>query len=210
MRSERIAIYVVVVCLQFPVAPIAAMAADCGPKVEAAFQKLLTSTYRSETLSAPPDGRSSLEIFEFMPPDRSRVKFGTNDKAEDDMVEFVRAGQRVWEYDKSQGWTERPELISVFDKHLERLGGPFGQFECLGPIEFSGKRYAGYRTHRLRFPVSPGQTMKGTSSWRTILVDQETGLLAWDLVTFEEQLDTLKRRTQYTYPENVAIDPPRQ
>ena len=130
-----------------------------------------------------------------MPPDRIRLKYGTNDKAEDDLVEFVQAGQRVWEYDKSQGWTERPELISVFDKHLERLGGPFGQFECLGPIEFSGKRYAGYRTHRLWFPVGPGQTTKGTSSWRTILVDQETGLLAWDLVTFEEQLDTLKRRT---------------
>jgi hypothetical protein len=210
MRSERVAIYVVAVCLQFPVGPIAAMAADCGPKVEAAFQKLLTSAYRSETLGAPRDGKSSWEIFEFMPPDRIRLKYGTNDKAEDDLVEFVQAGQRVWEYDKSQGWTERPELIGVFDEHLERLGGPFGQFECLGPIEFSGKHYTGYRTHRLRFPVGPGQTTEATSSWRTILVDQETGLLAWDLVTLEEQLDSLKHRTHYSYPGYVAIDPPRQ
>jgi hypothetical protein len=47
-------------------------------------------------------------------------------------------------------------------------------------------------------------------TWRTILVDRETGLPAYDIVTPTSELDNPKSKIHYTYPRDLAIEPPVQ
>jgi hypothetical protein len=197
------------VCLCLSVADNAATAADCGPKVEAAFQTLQTSgrPYRSERLGTLSKQESSLEIVEFVPPDRLRYRMRKiiNSKQED-MFELIRVGDRVWDPDDG----ELPGLAGVFDDHMERLGRPFGAFECLGPVKFLDKTYTGFRTYQVQFLVSRVQPDEQRAFWRTVLVDRETGLLAHEIATPNKQLKNLKWRTHYTYPNNIVINPPGQ
>jgi hypothetical protein len=128
------------------------MAADCSPKVEAEFQRLRTSggAYRIETV-VNGDQQERTEIFEFVPPDRMRLRYRF--KAGDDWAEFVRVGDRIWDHEK-----ELPsELANVFDEQTKRLGRPLGAFECLGPVKFSGKTYTGYRTNQLQSDLPSGE-----------------------------------------------------
>ena len=180
------------------------MAADCGPKVEAEFQRLRTSggAYRIETV-VDGDQQERTEIFEFVPPDRMRLRYRF--KEADDWVEFVRVGDRIWDHEK-----ELPgELANVFDERTERLGRPLGAFECLGPVKFSGKTYTGYRTDQLQFLVSAVRPAERRAYWRTVLVDRKTGALAHEMATLEKQLSKPKWWKRYTYPDDIAIDPPK-
>jgi hypothetical protein len=197
------------VCLCLSVAGNAATAADCGPKVEAAFQALQTSgrPYRSERLGALSNQESYLEIIEFVPPDRMRYQMRKIiSSRQEDMFEFIRVGDRAWDPDKG----EFPGLVGVFDDQIERLGRPFGAFECLGPVKFSDKTYTGYRTYQVQFLVSTFRPAEQRAFWRTVLVDRETGLLAYEIATPNKQLKNLKWRTHYTYPNNIVINPPVQ
>lgn len=197
------------VCLCLSVADNAAVAADCGPKVEAAFQTLQTSgrPYRSERLGALGDQESYLEILEFVPPDRLHYQMRKIiGGRQEDMFALIRVGDRVWDPDMG----EVPELAGVFDEHMERLGRPFGAFECLGPVKFSDRTYTGYRTYQVQFLVSAFRPAEQRAFWRTVLVDRKTGLLAYEIATQNKQLKNLKWRTHYTYPNNIAINPPGQ
>ena len=93
----------------------AVTAADCGPKVEAEFQKLRTSgrAYRIETVVVG-DRQGTAQIFEFVPPDRMRLKYRFKEGA--DWAEFVRVGERIWDHEK-----ELPGgLADVFDEQLRK------------------------------------------------------------------------------------------
>jgi len=181
----------------------AAEAANCGRKVEAAFQTLKTSVrpYRIETETDQP---GYLAIFEVVPPDRMRLKHRI--KEGDDWFELVRAGNRVW----LQGDAVPGDAAGVFDHQMERLGRPFGAFECLGPVRFSGRTFTGYRAYHLEFLVQLGQPHTERRYWRTVLVDRKTGALVYEIATPEKRLDKPKSRKHYTYPDGVVIEPPVQ
>jgi hypothetical protein len=196
------AVCVKAVCLCLCVAGNTATAADCGPKVEAEFQKLRTSgrAYRIETEVAG-DQQGRAEIFEFAPPDRMRLKYRFKEAAE--WAEFVRLGDRVWDHEK-----ELPgELAKVFDEHTERLGRPLGAFECLGPVKFAGKTYTGYRTYHLQFLVGAVQGAERRAYWRTVLVDRKTGTLAHEIATPEKQLGKPKwwKREPHCLPASLSL-----
>ena len=117
-------------------------------------------------------------------------------------------GDRVWDHEK-----ELPGglgLAELFDEHTKGLGRPLGMFECLGPVKFSGKTYTGYRTYRLEFLVSAIQPAQRRAHWRTVLVDRKTGALAHEIATLEKKLNNPKWQKRYTYPNDIAIDPPKQ
>ncbi|KRR27051.1 hypothetical protein CQ14_38215 [Bradyrhizobium lablabi] len=205
MLSQHVAKLGRAVCLCLFVGGNTATAADCGPKVEAEFQRLRTSgrAYRIETV-VDGDQQGRTEIFEFVPPDRMRLRYRF--KEGDDWAEFVRVGGRVWDHEK-----ELPgELANLFDEQTERLGRPLGALECLGPVKFSGKTYTGYRTHQLQFLLSTVRTAERRAYWRTVLVDRKTGALAHEMATLERQLSKPKWWKRYTYPDDIAIDPPKQ
>ena len=91
MLSQHVAKLGRAVCLCLFVGGNTATAADCGPKVEAEFQRLRTSgrAYRIETV-VDGDQQGRAEIFEFVPPDRMRLRYRF--KEGDDWAEFVRVG----------------------------------------------------------------------------------------------------------------------
>lgn len=191
------------VCMCLAVASNTAETADCGSKVEDAFQRLKTSgrPYRIETETDQP---GNVSIFEVVPPDRMRLKHRI--KEGDDWFELVRVGNRVWLQEDALP----SDTVGVFDDHMKRLGRPFGAFECLGPVKFSGKTYTGYRTYHLEFLVQPGQQHTERRYWRTVLVDRKTGSLAYEIASPDKHLDKLKSRKHYTYPDRIIIDPPVQ
>jgi hypothetical protein len=205
MISQHVSKLGFAVCLWLLVDGNAVTAADCGPKVEAAFQKLRTSgrAYRIETV-VEGDRQERRQIFEFVPPDRMRLKYRLKEGA--DWAEFVRVGERVWDHEM-----ELPAaLADVFAEQTERLGQPLGAFECLGLVRFSGKTYTGYRTYRLEYLVSAVQPAERQAYWRTVLVDRRTGALAHEIATLEKKLNNPAWQKRYTYPKDMAIYPPRQ
>jgi hypothetical protein len=95
-------------------------------------------------------------------------------------------------------------------------------FECLGRVQFEGTMYLGYRT---RFDtatvvtatiVAPGassetdqqQLSRKPQMWRTVLVDRESMLPAYDLVSQAYQLDRPRDKVEYTYPDDIKIEAP--
>jgi hypothetical protein len=92
-------------------------------------------------------------------------------------------------------------------------------FECLGRVEFDGTVYFGYRTRFDTVTVAvmaPGalsetgqqQLSRKPPDWRTVLVDRESMLPAYDLVSQAYQLDNARHKVEYTYPIDIKIEPP--
>jgi hypothetical protein len=98
-------------------------------------------------------------------------------------------------------------------------------FACLEAVVFESKTYAGYqisfRPTRVAVVVPSGASMSKTqeeevskalkqapTNWRTILVDRETGLPAYDIMTPTNQLDSPTSKTHYMYPRDLKIEPP--
>ena len=94
---------------------------------QAEFQRLRTSgrAYRVETV-VEGDQQGREEIFEFVPPDRMRLKYRFKEGA--DWVEFVRVGDRVWDHEKELpvGWP----TCSMSTRSV--LGGLLGRLNVLG------------------------------------------------------------------------------
>jgi hypothetical protein len=92
-------------------------------------------------------------------------------------------------------------------------------FECLGRVELEGTTYIGYRTRFVRTrieAVAPGASSetrqqefsRKPQEWRTVLVDRESMLPAYDLVSQAHQLDNPSHKVQCTYPIDIKIEPP--
>jgi hypothetical protein len=100
---------------------------------------------------------------------------------------------------------------------------PGDVFECLGRVEFEGTVYLGYRLRfdRVEFVMAAPRASSETKQeelsrkpqdkpqeWRTVFVDRESMLPAYDLVSHEYQLNNPRDKVQYTYPDNIKIEPP--
>src|SRR5229473_513600 len=99
---------------------------------------------------------------------------------------------------------------------------PGDMFECLGTVEFEGAVYLGYRVRfdrvelALAFAASSETKQQELSrkpqdkpqEWRTVFVDPQSMLPAYDLVSQENQLGNPRDKVQYTYPNNIKIEPP--
>ena len=198
--------------------------ADCRGEVEAAFQKLETPglPYRSETTIpisaqlARQLGRAGsaqlnvLEIAEFIPPDRMRKVL---DYFKDRPTEIIRVGTRTW-MRQDERWFEGGSALAR-DTFPSGAGSAETIFECLGTVAFEGKAYAGYRTilpHRIVTlgQEIPAETKQLPTLWRTILVDRETGLPAYQLPEIENQRNSPVWKMHYTYPHDIRIEPPVQ
>jgi hypothetical protein len=103
---------------------------------------------------------------------------------------------------------------------------PGDMFECLGRVEFEGAVYLGYRVRfdrvelALAFAASSETKQQELSrkpqdkpqdkpqEWRTVFVDPQRMLPAYDLVSQENQLGNPRDKVQYTYPNNIKIELP--
>ena len=207
--------------------------ANCRGEVAAAFDRLNTShrPYRTIIVGA----QQTLHVTaEFLPPDRTRQitnfpGYGT--------FEIIRVDPRVWSNEKFEidprGWSgwhewERGEIFGA--GMPDRAVPPNAAFECLGRVEFKGTTYIGYRARFDQAIIQPVSSIvphtdspsekdrqdvlskleQMPQEWRTVFVDIQTALPAYDLVAAENQLDNPRSSVQYTYPVDIRIEPPVQ
>ena len=212
--------------------------ADCRDDVAAAFERLRTSgrPYRKEVTSDVSDQQTVRGTAEFLPPDRMR-EITNNGVAGYGTVETIRVGTRAW-LNSVAGWPWGcrewdPVFIQmIFEagKDLSTLPDPVipadDVFECLGRVEFKGTAYLGYRARLEKriatIAIGPLSETKQQElsrkpqdkpqdkpqEWRTVFVDPQSMLPAYDLVSQENQLDNPKDKARYTYPNNIKIEPP--
>jgi hypothetical protein len=209
--------------------------ADCRDEVVAAFERLRTSgrPYRKEVTFVVSDQQTFHGTVEFLPPDRKRE---ITSPSYGGTYETIWVGQRAWFNDGGWpwawrwpwGWRERdPRLMQMefakgkdFSTLPERPVPADAVFECLGRVEFSGTAYIGYRApldKRIETvgPLSEArerallrQLQLMPQEWRTVFVDPQSTLPAYELVAQENQLDNPRDKVQYTYPNDIKIERP--
>jgi hypothetical protein len=103
------------------------------------------------------------------------------------------------------------------------LNVPPPVYECLGRVEFEGAAYLGYRARLEKWIVA--MTYSGALSetrereldrkheqmpqeWRTVFVDPQSALPAYEVVAQDNQLGNPSSKVRYTYPNNINIEPP--
>jgi hypothetical protein len=204
---------------------------NCRDEVAAAFERLRSAgrPYRKETVIIVSDQQTYRATAEYIPPDQMREitsigapGYGT--------VEIIRIGARAWS--NESGWREwEPGLaqeiygrgegmdVSVWP---DRAVPEDAVFECLGRVEFKGMAYIGYRAQLAMAiawvsPLSEDEQQKLLSKlrqmpqeWRTVLLDPESALPVHDLVAEENKLENPRSKVQYSYPNDIKIDPPVQ
>jgi hypothetical protein len=200
-----------------------AVSADCRSEVETAIHELdmPDRAYRSETTD-----QTYRSITEFIPPDRTReITYAANwvQRVKEYFMgplEMILIGNRMWVHE-NKTWVEDTVQIT----HTPEALPPEATFSCLEDVAFEGKTYAGYQM-RSQLTWQSVAVFSGTgirniqqeealkllkeapTHWRTILVDRETGLPAYVIITPTNQLDSPTSKTHYTYPRDLTIEPP--
>ena len=202
--------------------------------------EMLDRPYRSEITITGPDvtlSQAYRETIEFIPPDRMRriadspywfvrLLFYFTGQGP---IETIRIGDRTWErVDKK--WAESPYGPKFPQETLPfKALPPYAAFACLEAVRFEGRTYAGYQASFRPTTVlmvqmdhmSPSKMQEekeralkilreAPPKWRTVLVDRETGLPAYDIITLTSELDSPTLKMRYTYPRRLAIEPPVQ
>jgi GAF domain-containing protein len=208
----------------------ATIRADCRGEVAAAFERRKTSgrPYREEA-TVNNDGRTFHETIEFVPPDQLRL---SNNSIWIMNEYYIGIGQRAWANWTPFPWGWREEYpdpritqmkLRASDDFAPELNVPPPVYECLGMIELEGTAYLGYRARFQRRTIafaSNGAFSETTKQeldrkleqrpqeWRTVFVDPESRLPAYEIVAQENQLGNPSSKVRYTYPNNITIEPP--
>jgi hypothetical protein len=142
-----------------------------------------------------------------------------------DPIQTIQIGNRTWSR-VNKKWLEYGAAPKISPTGLPPLEATSETtFACLEAVAFEGKTYAGYqisfRPTRAAVVVSRVASISKTKEeeiskalkqappiWRTILVDRETGLPAYQIMADTNQLDTPTSKTRYTYPRDLTIEPP--
>jgi len=203
-----------------------AVVRDCRAEVDAAFQKLELAgqPYRRETTmatsvrAADPRGvRVFRETAEFVPSERNRRILDHEDRPP---TEVIRVGERTW-MRQGQLWLEG---YNWMDRDIlpSGVGSGSSPFRCLGTIAFEGNTYTGYQSNiddlrqwgvvlgKIDQNEAAANVRQQLTLWRTILVDGDTGLPAYCIVAFANELDHPAWKMRYTYPRDITIEPPVQ
>jgi hypothetical protein len=195
--------------------------AACRDEVAAAFERLRTSSrpYRKETttvVSVPGYEGTFHQLAEFLPPDRMRLKSNGLDGY--GWFETILVGETMWTNELTflgfllpWGWqvTGVGPLLLSGDLDHDVMAIPAAPFACLGTVELSGATYIGYRARSDETkPQQMALQKMLPHEWRTVFVDPQSRLPAFDLVTPENELDSPRNKVRYTYPNDITIEPP--
>lgn len=180
-------------------APVgAAQACDGKAEVEAAFTAQHQKPWRTQSATKSDTGIDQSQTFDFQPPDRiyRKVTSGT------ESVETIGIGKQSWT-NATGAWEEmKSELANLVVAHMKSNFGPARvsvPFKCLGPVDYSGKKLLGYQTEP--------ETVEGKVVARTIYVDQDTKLPAFNIVGTVDGSEEIMKDA-YSYPTDVAIEKP--
>ena len=173
---------------------------NCMNDVETAFNKQRQSKAYRVVITLPAEPGGPVDKFDYMPPllVHRTLEFPTAHRS----VETIGFGNRAWSKE-DQGWMEmQPQFASMSRAHLKEM---FGQpvkistkYNCLGEVTFEGKDYKAYRT-------DPEKTDTGATVARSIYVDPETGLPAFNIIAEVDSEKPDLIREAYTYPDDIQI-----
>jgi len=181
-----------------------ALACDGKSEVEAAFAKQQKApAWRTVVASQNEAGNKQEQIFEYIPPDRMYRKILII--GQEPAVETIAIAK--WAYgNQGNGWSElQPPMAKMLSEHIKQVvtAAPKAgaDFSCLGKTAYEGKDYLAYRT-------APEKTEKGTELARTIYVDPETGLPAFNVIAETKEGAVPLLKESYSYPTDIAIEKP--
>ena len=178
----------------------AAHACDGRAEVEAAFVKQHENPWRTRIVSESDAGLEQEQVFDYQPPNRMHrtVKVG------DQVVETIGVNRWAWSADNGAwGEMEAPHARVVAIHILNTFQPPKASvdFKCLGAVSYEGKTYLGYQ--------SPPETgADGAVLARTIYVDPETRLPAFNVVGTPDGSGETVHREEFSYPTDINIIPP--
>jgi hypothetical protein len=180
----------------------AAIACDGKAEVEAAFVKQQKQPWRTEIESKGENNVTQTQLFDFQPPDRMYRKASTGKES----IETIGIGKWAWSnLGSGAGWEElQPMHARVVTLQVQEQFAPprvLANFKCLGKVTFEGKSLLGYQT-------DPEKVEGVGELARTIYVDPETGLPAYNIVGPPSTSGDVLLRGRFTYPTDIDIQKP--
>lgn len=184
-----------------------AAAADCSSDVVTAFQKQRTSKAFRVSMSQPTaEGNIDMTV-DYMPPDRmlQTVKSPAMPGPQQTMLVGNRA------FAGTDGAYEEllpqftQSIVSEFNAAMGSTGKDIGSFECIGKVQYEGKEFVAYRALD---KAAPAGTPPEKLLARTIYVDPQSGLPAYNVVATVSGTDPAVIKAAYSYPADVVIEAP--
>lgn len=175
-------------------------ACDGRAEVEAAFVKQQEKPWRTRIVSESDAGLAQEQIFAYQPPNRMHRTVTVGDQ----VVETIGVNRWAWSADNG-AWAEmdaaqaRVVAIHILNTFQPPKAGV--DFKCLGDVSYEGKTYLGYQS-----PPETGED--GTVLARTIYVDPETRLPAFNVVGAPDGSAKPLHREEFSYPTDINIIPP--
>jgi hypothetical protein len=181
------------------VAAPAAFACDGKADVVAAFTAQHKKPWRTETVSKSDTGIAQTQTFDYQPPDRIYRKVVSGEES----AETIGIGKVAWS-NEGAGWQElKAGLADIIASHMKGSFAPPAvsvEFKCLGDVSYEGKSYVGYQT----IP----EMVEGKELARTILVETDTKLPAFNLVAKPDLSGEPLVKEAYSYPADINIEKP--
>jgi hypothetical protein len=191
----------VVACSMLALVVVAPVALACDGKadVEAAFTAQHKKPWRTQTVSKSDTGVSQSQTFDYQPPDRIYRKVVSGEES----AETIGIGKVAWS-NEGAGWQElKAGLADIVASHMKGSFAPpkvSVEFKCLGSVSFEGKSYTGYQT-------TP-EKVEDKELARTILVDPDSKLPAFNLVAKPDLSGEPLMKEAYSYPADINIEKP--
>ncbi len=183
--------------------------ATCKEEVAAAFEKQRKAqSFRMVTNMVSEQGPLEMTV-DYILPNRMHqtVKVATNPAG----VETILIFDRAWT-SEGKGWTPVPaefvdELTTQMNETVLKPPSDLIDYACLGKVTVDGKEYFAYRGEEDKSKKIPG-TPQADPPVRMLYVDPETGLPARNIAAIASRIDKPFFKTVYTYPKDIAIEPP--
>ena len=202
MRLAAIAILIAVFALP-------AAAQDCGPELQAAFEKQRAQPGYRLVLKQPHERGEIETTRDYLLPDRMHNKIVV--PGEPAPLETIAIGKWAWA-NQGGGWQElQPQFAQTVTFDVSSaLATPVEvkeAYTCLGKVVRDGKEYIGYRNTPSAMPGKPVDAANPLLA-RTVFVDPATGLPALNIVSEPNSGAPALLSSAYSYPLDLKIEAP--
>ena len=133
-------------------------------------------------------------------------------------VPVAQSGHDIGSNQGSAGWAEVPEKFAttIAKQMKETVVEPpkdESQFECLGEVEFEGKKYAAYRAKRSAgkpdgAPAIPAAGAQ-VDNVQTVYIDKALGVPVRNIVTSQAEPDKRLFDGTFSLRDGLKIEPPK-
>ncbi len=180
-----------------------ALACDSKAEIEAAFLKQQKSPAWRTVITSETETGKQEQTFEYIPPNKVYRKVLI--VGQEPPIETIGIGQWAWS-NQGSGWGElQPPIAKLISEQTKQtVEAPpqvSAEFSCLGKVSYEGKEYLGYRT-------APEKGADGVELARTIYIDPESGLPAYNIIAPVKDTGAAIRKEAFTYSADIVIEKP--